>query len=145
MSALEYPLSFHLGPFFSALLFIVLMSFLHPRIRKELNCLLVTGAGAAYMSGGGFGIWELPFVFLMTGIGLLGLRNIRWVGLGWLLHSAWDAAHHVHGNPIWPFLPSSSWGCMIFDTIIAIWFLSGAPSILKILSKQRRKNCEVQA
>jgi len=30
------------------------------------------------------------------------------------------------GNPIWPFMPTSSWGCMIFDSLIALWFLAGA-------------------
>lgn len=25
---------------------------------------------------------------------------------------------------------SSSWGCMIFDAIIAIWFLAGAPALI---------------
>lgn len=44
------------------------------------------------------------------------------------MHSAWDALHHVYGNAIWPFMPTSSFGCLIFDALIAIWFLAGAPS-----------------
>jgi hypothetical protein len=28
-------------------------------------------------------------------------------------------------------MPSSAFGCMIFDTMIAPWFLAGAPSFLK--------------
>ncbi|EKK9988038.1 hypothetical protein PP645_003699 [Vibrio vulnificus] len=129
MSYIDYPLSFHLGPFLSAIPFIVVMSLLQPKLRRELNSLLISGAGAAYMSGGGFGILEQPFMFVMTAIALLGLRNIKWVGVGWLLHSVWDILHHAYGNPIWPFMPSSSWGCMIFDATIAIWFLFGAPSV----------------
>ena len=27
------------------------------------------------------------------------------------MHAAWDLAHHFWGNPIWPFMPASSWGC----------------------------------
>jgi hypothetical protein len=46
------------------------------------------------------------------------------------MHSAWDLAHHLWGNPIWPFMRTSSWGCMIFDAIIAIWFLAGAPALI---------------
>ena len=38
------------------------------------------------------------------------------------------AVHHVWGNPIWPFMPTSSFGCLVFDALIAIWFLAGAPS-----------------
>ncbi|MDG9669526.1 DUF6010 family protein [Hahella sp. CR1] len=141
MPVYEYPLAFHVGPLLSALPFIIVMSLLPPKLRQQLNSLLISGAGSAYLSGGGFGVWELPFVFIMTGIGLLGLKNIRWVGMGWLLHSVWDVLHHAYGNPIWPFMPSSSWGCMIFDAAIAIWFLIGAPSILSFMYK--RKHAEV--
>jgi len=42
------------------------------------------------------------------------------------MHAAGDLAHHLWGIPLWPFMPTSSWGCMIFDAIIAIWFLAGA-------------------
>jgi hypothetical protein len=34
-------------------------------------------------------------------------------------------------------MPTSSFGCMIFDTLIAIWFFDGAPSILARASRQR--------
>ena len=51
------------------------------------------------------------------------------VGIAWLMHSCWDIAHHLWGNPLWPFMPTSSFGCMIFDAMIAIWFISGAPAI----------------
>jgi hypothetical protein len=46
------------------------------------------------------------------------------------MHAAWDVPHHLWGHPIWPFMPTSSFGCVIFDTLIAIWFLAGAPSWL---------------
>jgi hypothetical protein len=45
------------------------------------------------------------------------------------MHSAWDLVHHFWGHPIWPFMPTSSFGCMIFDALIAVWFLAGAPSM----------------
>jgi hypothetical protein len=62
-----------------------------------------------------------PFVYL-------GLRSYQFIGLASLMHAAWDFPHHLWGNPIWPFLPTSSFGCMIFDTVIAVWFLAGAPA-----------------
>ena len=44
-------------------------------------------------------------------------------------HAAWDLPHHFWGHPIWPFMPTSSFGCVIFDTLVAFWFLAGAPSL----------------
>ena len=42
-----------------------------------------------------------------------------------------DLPHHFWGNPIWPFMRTSSFGCMIFDAVIAIWFLVEAPSLMR--------------
>jgi len=64
-------------------------------------------------------------------IAFRGLRSYRFIGVGWLMHACWDIAHHLWGNPIWPFMPSSAFGCMIFDAMIAPWFLVGAPSLLR--------------
>jgi hypothetical protein len=38
--------------------------------------------------------------------------------------------HHLWGHPIWPFMRSSSFGCFVFDSLIAVWFLAGAPTSL---------------
>ncbi len=40
------------------------------------------------------------------------------------MHAGWDVLHHVYGHPIWPFMPTSSLGCLLFDTAIACWFVS---------------------
>jgi hypothetical protein len=77
--------------------------------RRIFNAIVVAGTCGAYLNGG-FGRWEF-------------------IGLAWIMHAAWDLAHHLWGNPIWPFMPTSSWGCMIFDSLIALWFLAGAPSL----------------
>ncbi|HYX81526.1 MAG TPA: DUF6010 family protein, partial [Gemmatimonadales bacterium] len=63
-----------------------------------------------------------------TPVAYLGLRSYRFIGVGWLVHSCWDIVHHVWGNPIWPFMPTSSFGCTVFDAGIALWFVAGAPS-----------------
>lgn len=120
----------YLGPAAGAVTFVVIMSLVPEPSRRRYNAILAAGASGVYLSGG-LGLWELPFAALAGGlVAYLGLRSHRWIGVAWLMHAAWDAVHHVYGNPIWPFMPTSSFGCMIFDTMIAIWFLAGAPSIL---------------
>jgi hypothetical protein len=34
-------------------------------------------------------------------------------------------------------MPTSSFGCMIFDAIIALWFLAGAPSMIAAIYRTR--------
>jgi len=34
-------------------------------------------------------------------------------------------------------MPASSLGCMIFDALIAVWFLAGAPSIRPLALRSR--------
>jgi uncharacterized protein DUF6010 len=94
-----------------------------------------------YLSGG-FGPWELLYPAIAAPVAYLGLRSHRFIGIAWLMHSCWDLAHHVWGNPIWPFMPTSSFGCMIFDALIAVWFLAGAPSILTFASRTRAGQSE---
>jgi hypothetical protein len=96
--------------------------------RLRLNAILVAGASGVYLSGG-FGPWELLYPAALTPVLYVAQRSHRFIGLAWLAHAVWDAAHHRWGNPIWPFAPTSSFGCMIFDSLIAIWFLLGAPSL----------------
>ena len=48
------------------------------------------------------------------------------------MHSGWDAIHHLYANPIWPFMPTSSFDCMVFDALIALRFFGGAPSALAL-------------
>lgn len=94
---------------------------------------MVAGAGAAYLSGGGFGPWELAFTAVMTYCAYRGLESWTFIGIGWLLHTVWDLSHHLHGNPIIPFADHSSLGCAICDPVIAVWCLSGGPSVTDLL------------
>jgi hypothetical protein len=66
-------------------------------------------------------------------VAYFGLRSYRFIGIGWLMHSAWDLVHHLYGNPIWPFMGTSSFGCFIFDAVIAAWFLANAPPLMAFL------------
>jgi hypothetical protein len=106
------------------------MSLVAEPTRRTLNTIILAGASGVYLSGG-FGLWELTYPVVGAAIAFGGLRSYRLIGAGWLIHACWDMAHHLWGNPIWPFMPSSAFGCMIFDSMIAVWFLAGAPAFLK--------------
>lgn len=116
------------GPVIGAVVFILLMSLVPEPARRRFNAILVAGASGVYLSGGGFGVWELLFPMLALPVAYGGLRSYRYIGVAWLMHSAWDLPHHVWGNAIWPFMATSSFGCMVFDTVIALWFLVGTLS-----------------
>jgi hypothetical protein len=58
-----------------------------------------------------------------------GLRSWRWIGVGWLVHTAWDVFHYLHGKPILPFAAHSSLGCAICDPVIALWCFAGGPFV----------------
>jgi hypothetical protein len=114
------------GPAAAAIVFVLVMSSVKEPSRRHLNAILVAGAGGVYMSGG-LGAWELVYAGAAVVVAYLGLRSHRLIGVAWLLHAGWDLVHHLGGHPIWPFLPTSSFGCMVFDALIAVWFMSGAP------------------
>lgn len=118
----------YVGPVVATAVFVLLMSQVKEPTRRTLNAVIVAGAGGVYLSGGGFGVWELLYPAIATPVAFLGLGSYRLIGLAWLMHACWDILHHLWGNPVWPFMPTSSFGCMIFDSLIAMWFLAGAPS-----------------
>jgi hypothetical protein len=115
------------GPVLGAAVFVAVLSLVREPFRRDLNALLAAGASGVYLSGG-FGLWELLYPALALALAMVyrGLRSYRYIGIAWLMHSAWDFAHHFWGRPIWPFMETSSFGCLIFDAVIAVWFLAGA-------------------
>jgi hypothetical protein len=118
----------YLGPVFAAIVFIVIMSQVKEPARHNYNAIFLAGASGVYMNGG-LGLWELLYVAIAGGVvAYLALRSYYALGLGWLMHACWDLVHHLYGTPIWAFMPSSSFGCLLFDTLIAIWFMAGAPA-----------------
>jgi Family of unknown function (DUF6010) len=124
-----------LAPIAPALIFVVIMSLVAEPSRQRFNAIFVAGAGAAYLSGG-LGIWEFVFTSIATLVAYKGLSSYRYIGIAWLMHSCWDAMHHLYGNPIIVFSPTSSAGCAVADAIIAIWFLLGAPSVTESLRRK---------
>lgn len=115
-------------PVVVALVAIALASLIREPARQKFSAIMMAGAGATYFNGG-FGPAEMVFCVVVTALAFRGLVDYRALGVGWLLHSGWDLAHDLWGNPIIPFAPSSSFGCFICDPLIAIWYFMGAPSI----------------
>lgn len=126
----------YIMPVVIGLVFILIMSLVSEPSRQKFNAIFVAGAGAAYLSGG-LGGWEFAFTAVATVVAYKGLDSYRYIGLAWLLHTCWDIMHHLYGNPIVVFQPTSSFGCAISDTVIAIWFLFGAPTVYKLSHPKR--------
>lgn len=122
----DFPLSEKIGAVIIAFVWILATSLIPEPHRQRISALTIAGAGAAYLSGG-LGLWEFVFCIVMSVVAFLGLDSYTFIGIGWLLHTGWDVMHHLYGNPIVPFDPSSSAGCAVCDTILAIYFFCGAP------------------
>ena len=119
-----------LAPILIALIFISLCSLLREPNRRNFMAIMIAGAGAAYLNGG-LGKWEFVFTIVVTWLAYKGLHSYGFIGAGWILHTGWDVMHHLYGNPIVPFAPTSSLGCAICDPVIAAWCFAGAPSIYR--------------
>jgi hypothetical protein len=128
------------APIVIAIVYIVGSSLIKEPIRRNFNAIMIAGAGAAYLSGGAFGMWEFAFTAVVTFCAYKGLQSYRLIGLGWMLHTVWDVAHHIYGAPIIPFLSTSSAGCAITDAVISIWFFANAPSVFDIAKTARYRN-----
>jgi Family of unknown function (DUF6010) len=125
----------YLIPVLIGMLYITLSSLFPEPNRKKFNAIMIAGAGAAYLSGG-FGVWEFVFATVVTYCAFRGLENYNFIGIGWLLHTCWDFAHHLYGNPIVPFSVTSSFGCAICDPVIALWCFAGAPSVIDLVRRR---------
>jgi hypothetical protein len=127
------------GPLLIGVVYVCVFSLIREPHRRRVNALMVAGAGAAYLSGGGLGIWEFAFTAVLVFLAYRGLESWTFIGIGWLLHTAWDVVHHVRGEPIVPFAEHSSLGCAICDPVIAIWCLTGGRSVFDMVSSRRRR------
>jgi hypothetical protein len=119
-----------------AIIFIAAVSLFKEPNRRNFMAVMIAGAGAAYLNGG-LGKWEFVFTAVITYCAYKGLRSYGFIGIGWILHAAWDVVHHLYGTPIVPFAAMSSFGCAICDPVIAVWCFSGAPSIYELFRAQK--------
>jgi hypothetical protein len=120
-------------PLLIGVLYVCVSSLIHEPHRRRFNAIMLAGAGAAYLSGGGLGGWELVFTAALAYVAYRGLESWTFIGIGWLLHTAWDIVHHLRGHAIIPFAHDSSFGCAICDPVIAIWCFAGGPSVTTVL------------
>jgi hypothetical protein len=130
-SQLELTATMLFAPLLVSTAFVALCSFVAEPARQRFSAIFLAGAGAAYLSGG-FGLWEFGFCAVITLLAYRGLDDYRAIAIGWVLHTCWDIAHHLYGNPIIPFEASSSIGCAVCDLGLAAWYFAGAPTIWKI-------------
>jgi hypothetical protein len=127
------------APVLVGVAYAALMSLIRdPDRRREVNAVMVAGAGAAYLSGGAFGAWELALTAAVTYCAYRGLRSWSWIGVAWLLHTCIDVAHAARGADILPFAPHSSLGCAICDPVIALWCLAGGPTVGELAARLPR-------
>lgn len=119
-----------LGPAAATCVFVLLMALVREPARRTLNAMIVAGASGGYLSGG-FGVWELVYPVLVTPVIYRALQSHRYIGIAWLMYAAWDLPHRLWRSPVWPFMRTSSLGCAVFDSLIAIWSLAGAPGIAR--------------
>ncbi|MFI0737745.1 DUF6010 family protein [Streptomyces sp. NPDC021100] len=129
----------YIAPVGIGLLYALAMSLVGEKHRLRLNAVMVAGAGAAYLGGGGMGGWEFVFTASATYVAYRALDSWTFVGIGWLLHTAWDIVHHIKGSPLLPFAHGSSLGCAICDPVIALWCFRGGPSARDLLRGGRRR------
>ena len=125
-----------IGAIAIAIVYIMLSSLVHESGRQKISAIILAGAGAAYLSSG-LGPWEFMFCTVMSFIAFKGLSNYYFTGIGWLLHTVWDIVHHLYADPIVPFSPSSSAGCAVCDTVLALWFFYKAPSVFDLFRKRK--------
>ena len=126
-----------MSPVMLAIVSVLVISAMKEPGRRYLMAVLAGGAGSAYLSGGGFGKWEMAFTAAMAFLAYRGLQSYRFIGFAWLLHTGWDMLHHWYGNPILPFDPTSSLGCAIYDPVIAAWCFAGGPSVYEVWRRRR--------
>ncbi|MEU9352742.1 DUF6010 family protein [Streptomyces griseoloalbus] len=114
------------------------MSLVREPHRRRPNAVMVAGAGAAHLSGGGPGGGESARAALVTCVAFRGLESWTFIGIAWLLRTAWDIVHHLKAGPVIRFGRSSSLGCAICDPVIALWCLRGGPSLIEMVRRRGR-------
>lgn len=110
-----------------AFIYIAVSSIAKEPYRQQISAVIIAGAGGVYWAGG-FGIYEYLFATAMLFMAFKGLTNYNFIATAWLMHTTWDVLHHLYGNPIVPFSASSSAGCAVCDSVLALWFFMGAPN-----------------
>jgi hypothetical protein len=134
----EFTLINAIGAIVIAGIYITISSVASEPNRQKISAVIIAGAGGVYWSGG-LGIAEYIFATAMLFMAFKGLTNYTYIGIAWLMHTTWDTLHHLYANPIVPFSASSSAGCAVCDSVLAIWFFYKAPSVFDYVKNYKTK------
>jgi hypothetical protein len=115
----------------TGLAFIVVVGLIPEPARQIAMALMLAFGAVVYLRHGLKG-WEWVFAAAIAICAVLGFFTYIAIGTGWLIHTVSDALHHRIGRPMFAKAPMSSFGCAIFDPVISIWFLTGAPAVITI-------------
>lgn len=115
----------------------ILLVGLIPEPHRQRSMAIVVGFASGLYWESGLGAWE--YLPMLTGLALAywGLRWYPAIGGAWLIHTANDIAHHHIGYPLAAGIPLSSFGCAIYDPVLAVWFFFGAPNLLERFVRRR--------
>ena len=95
--------------------------------RRRVSVAMLLFATFVYLRHN-LGLWELGFATALLLCAMSGARSYRAIGIGWLVHTLSDVFHHAANDPMISAIPLSSFGCAIFDPLLAIWYFADAPS-----------------
>lgn len=121
---------------FSAV-FITLVGLIPEPQRKKGMAVMLAFAAAVYLNGG-LGIWDAVIGILVATLAYNGLVSYRFIGIGWLVHTVWDLLNFSQGHALITGDLTTNIGCAVFDTIIAVWFFLGAPSVIGMIRNRRK-------
>lgn len=124
-----------LPPIGQSLIFVFLISIIREPYRQRLMAIMLALAGGVYMNNA-YQLMPGIFALVMACFSFLGLNNYKFIGIGWLLHSAYDWVHYSNGFPMINDVPGSAFGCAIFDIGIAIYFFFNAPNLFSIFKSK---------
>jgi Family of unknown function (DUF6010) len=109
-------------------IYIAGLSLIDQPARRYVSAAILASAAFVYL-GHGLGRLELWLAFTLLVLAALGSQWYPFIALGWVIHAGADIAHHRVDSPMFGWLPTSSWGCAVFDMIIAAWLVIGAPRL----------------
>ena len=124
-----------LPPIGQSLIFVFLISIIREPYRQRSMAIMLALAGGVYINNA-YQLMPEIFALVIAIFSLLGLKNYKFIGIGWLLHSAYDWIHYTNGFPMINHAPGSAFGCAIFDIGIAVYFFFNAPNLLSIIKSK---------
>ena len=116
------------GNLAAAPVFVLLVSLVAEPYRQWSMALLLGVAAVVYLRHG-LGRTEWVFTIAIAACAVAGVVSYAAIGVGWLLHTVSDVWHHRIDRPLTARIPLSSFGCAVFDPLIAVWFFLGAPTV----------------